>query len=189
MQSAAQRMSQLITDLLAFSRITTTGKQPRPCELSEIVNDILEDLAIPIEEYQVNILVHKLPKVRVDASQLAIVFQNLISNAIKFREPSRPLEIEISAEQIPDCWLIHVADNGIGFNEQFTEKIFQIFQRLHNKQKIPGTGIGLAICRRIMERHGGNIIVESKPNKGSKFTLKLPERIFDEENNNELQAD
>ncbi|WP_448546553.1 sensor histidine kinase [Thalassotalea fusca] len=186
MQNAAGRMSQLITDLLSFSRVSTRGQKAMLCDLHKIVSNVLNDMTIQIEEHQAKLSVEELPQIMADASQLSLVFQNLIANAIQFREPSRQLEIKISAKQTQHDWLISIADNGIGLDEKFSDKIFQIFQRLHNKHDIPGTGIGLAICRRILERHGGDISVKSTVGSGSCFTLKLPKSPNIEDNTNAL---
>ncbi len=116
-----------------------------------------------------------LPTLRVDAGQIAQVFQNLIGNALKFRG-ERPPEIHVSAQRKAGQWVLAVRDNGIGIEPQYFERIFLVFQRLHTRQRYPGTGIGLAICKKIVERHDGTIWVESKPDQGSTFCFTIPDR-------------
>jgi len=169
----AARMQRLITDLLAFSRVGTRERTVQWTDLSKILESTLENLKVGIREANATITCDPLPKLNVDSTQIAQLFQNLIGNAIKFRSKETP-KIHIGARKHPDTWLFSVEDNGIGIDPQYTERIFMIFQRLHTRRKYPGTGIGLAICKKIVERHGGKIWVESTPEKGSTFYFTLP---------------
>lgn len=168
-------MNALINDLLEFSRVTSQAKPFEPADLNEIVLAARKNLGVSIEESKAHITVTDLPVLPVDRTQLVRVFQNLISNAIKFRRQV-PLEITISAEQRGIWWIISVKDNGIGIGPEYTDKIFEIFKRLHTREEYPGTGIGLAICRRIVDRHGGSIWVESETGMGSTFYFSLPSK-------------
>jgi signal transduction histidine kinase len=169
----AVRMQLLINDLLAYSRIGTRGKLLEPVDAHAALEEAIHNLKLNIDEAQAVITNDKLPKVRADASQLAQLFQNLISNSVKFRKKER-LHIHISARDEGREWLFSVRDNGIGIDEQYADKIFVIFQRLHTKEEYPGSGIGLAICKKIVERHGGKIWFESEPGKGSTFFFSIP---------------
>jgi len=169
------RMQTLIGDLLSYSRVGTKGRALEPTEAGESLKDALTNLRASIEESGAVIQVDPLPTVRADAVQLTQLFQNLIANAIKFRS-DRPPEIQIGARREQDGWLFWVRDNGIGIEPQYAERIFMIFQRLHTRKTYPGTGIGLAICKRIVERHGGRIWVESQPGQGSTFYFTLPDK-------------
>ncbi|MGB9939098.1 AAA family ATPase [Methanosarcina sp.] len=169
----ASRMQSLINDLLEFSRVTTKAREFEPVECELILDRVLSDLEISIKENKAIISYDPLPEVIADNTQLAQVFQNLISNAIKFRSKELP-EIYISAEKKEDQWLFSVSDNGIGIDPKYSDRIFEVFKRLHKREEYPGTGIGLSICKKIVERHGGNIWVESEPGKGSTFYFTLP---------------
>ena len=168
-----KRMETLIKDLLAYSKVGTKGKDFKPSNCSLVIKEVLVNLQAAIEESNAIITDDALPTVMADTSQLSRLFQNLISNAIKFRGKSKP-RIHISAEQKGDEWIFSVGDNGIGIDLKNAERIFIIFQRLHSWQEYPGTGIGLAICKRIVERHGGRIWVEPEPGKGSTFYFTIP---------------
>ncbi|MCE5267722.1 MAG: PAS domain S-box protein [Planctomycetaceae bacterium] len=168
----ATRMRQLITDLLDYSRVGTRGKALQPTDLKKVLGRVEADLKGVIDESGAAIKCRPLPTVLGDETQLARLFQNLIGNAIKFRN-QRPPEIEISASRDGDHWTLAVRDNGIGIEPQYWERIFVIFQRLHTRQKYPGTGIGLAICKRIVERHGGTIWLDSQPGDGTTFYFTL----------------
>ena len=169
----ANRMKQLIQDLLAFSRVGTRGNPFEAVESEVIVQHALANLQTSIEEAGANITYDTLPVIKGDGIQLGQVFQNLISNAIKFRGDAPP-QIFIAAEWREGMWRFAVRDNGIGFDPQFSERIFIIFQRLHTRAEYGGTGIGLAICKKIIERHGGRIWVESQPGSGAVFYFTLP---------------
>jgi len=185
----AIRLQGLINDLLAYSRVGTQGKPFSPTDCSEVLRRVLANLKIAIEESGAIVRHSKLPIVMGDATQLTQLFQNLISNAIKFRD-KRPPEIVIEAERVtetrisPDdpsrpAWRFSVSDNGIGIEPQYFNRIFIIFQRLHGREEYPGSGIGLAICKKIVERHGGCIWVESELAKGATFhfTIPAPEEV------------
>lgn len=178
MRNAAERMSNLINDLLEFSRISTRGKPFIKVPLQEVVASTLEDLEISIEESQAKIVIDTLPEINADPSQMHHLFINLISNAIKFsRAGVKPVvEIRYSQEKTTAAqWhIITVKDNGIGFEQEFADKIFLPFQRLHARTAYKGTGIGLAICRRIVERHGGHISAASELGKGTLFKIEIP---------------
>lgn len=167
------RMDALVNDLLEFSRITSKAKPFEPTEMNTVVDEALRNLSFAIRESGVKIQSDTLPSVSVDRSQMVQVYQNLISNAIKFRAEHYP-EIHIGAIRRGDEWVFSVSDNGIGIDPAYWERIFEIFKRLHTREQYPGTGIGLAICRRIVERHGGRIWVESEEGKGSTFFFSLP---------------
>ncbi len=172
----ATRMSTLINDLLAYSRVGTRGKQFAPVEMSSVFKKAEGNLNKAIDEGDAVITSDKLPQVSGDESQLIQLLQNLIGNAIKFRKKDVQPRIHVSAERRGGEWLFGVHDNGIGIEPGFQERVFTIFQRLHTREEYPGTGIGLAICRRIVERHEGRIWVESKPGEGSTFYFTLPGR-------------
>jgi signal transduction histidine kinase len=171
---AAERMQALIQDLLQFSRVTT---KPRPfarVDLNRVTAEILEDISIEIEESDAALSVGPLPILSADAVQMRQLLANLISNAIKFRREGVRPEIAISAETFGDHARIVVADNGIGFEQQYAERIFRVFERLNGRAEYPGTGIGLALCQKIVSRHGGEIIAAGTPGVGSTFTVTLP---------------
>jgi PAS domain S-box-containing protein len=169
------RMQALINGLLEYSRVGTRGDVPEPFSAEDALKEALENLQTLIQESGATITSDPLPRVRADGVQLTHVFQNLIANAIKFRSERTP-EIQVGSRRQAGSWLFWVRDNGIGIEPQYYGRIFLIFQRLHTRTKYPGTGIGLAICKRIVERHGGNIWVESQPGQGSTFYFTLPEK-------------
>ncbi|MDD1717806.1 MAG: ATP-binding protein [Methanoregulaceae archaeon] len=171
----ATRMDLLVNDLLEYSRVTSQGKPFAPINLNLVVSDVSRNLAVAIEESGADVRWGVLPEVVADRSQMFQLFQNLISNAIKFRGPETP-SIRIKTQNLGNEWLICVSDNGIGIDPGYHAKIFEIFQRLHSREKYPGTGIGLAICRKIIEHHGGRIWVESGEGKGSTFSFTIPIR-------------
>ncbi|WP_254767508.1 PAS domain-containing protein [Salinilacihabitans rarus] len=169
----ADRMREMIDGLLAYSRVETRGDPFEAVDLTDVVEDVREDLRIRIEESGAEIAVGDLPRVDGDASQLREVFQNLLSNAIAY-SGDEPPRVEIDAERAGGRWRIAVRDEGVGIAPDEQERIFEVFQRLHGRDEHPGTGIGLALCRRIVERHGGEIRVDSDPGEGSVFTVTLP---------------
>jgi PAS domain S-box-containing protein len=168
----AARMQNLIVDLLAYSRVGTQERRSAPTPCGAVVEQALANLRRSIEETGAKVTVDPLPTVAGDAAQLVQLFQNLIGNALKFRS-DRPPEIHVGAEPQDGAWRFFVRDNGLGIEPQYAERIFVIFQRLHTREKYPGTGIGLAICKRIVERHGGRLWMESKPGLGSTFYFTL----------------
>jgi len=171
----AVRMQRLINDLLAYSRVSTQGKTLGTIDSHAALGEALRNLATAIEETRAIVINDDLPTIRADATQLSQLFQNLIGNAIKFRGADLP-RISISACDLGREWRFSVQDNGIGIETQYAEKVFAIFQRLHTRAEYPGTGIGLAICKRIVERHGGRIWFESEPGFGSTFFFTMPKR-------------
>lgn len=174
LQRSAQRMSLLIQDLLAYSRVDSQGSAFGTTDMSRLFDEVVSALEASIEESGAVVTGSDLPVVRGDRTQLAQVLQHLITNAIKYRSDKRP-EVRVWAERERGGWLFSVRDNGIGIAEKHREHIFEIFHRLHTQQEYPGTGIGLAICRRVIHRHGGRIWVESEPGKGSIFRFTLPD--------------
>jgi PAS domain S-box-containing protein len=169
----ATRMQQLLEDLLDYSRVSRRPQPFEPINCTTILKDVLTDLAVTMQESSAVVTADSLPTVLGDRTQLRQLLQNLISNAIKFRREEPPV-VHISAEPQEDFWLFTVRDNGIGIDPQFAERIFVLFQRLHSRQEYPGTGIGLAICKKIVERHAGRIWVESHLGEGSTFYFTLP---------------
>jgi signal transduction histidine kinase len=169
----AKRMQRLITDLLAFSRVGTRGKTPLPTDCNAVLEEVLHSISARIVESGAEITAGDLPAVLADRSQLFQVFLNLITNAIKFSGADPP-RIKIDAARQDEMWKIAVSDNGIGIDPQFQERIFVIFQRLHERGRYPGTGIGLAIVKKIVERHGGRVSVDSTPGQGARFSFSLP---------------
>ena len=187
MLNAAERMSMLISDLLSFSRVSTRGKDFTEVNLQETAEAVLSDLEIAIEESGAQVNVGSLPTLQADKSQVEQLLLNILSNALKFKQPDRAPIISIDSrpsdpeeiETFHHCeefdWVtISIEDNGIGFEQSFSEKIFAPFQRLHGRTSYKGTGIGLAVCRRIVERHNGQIRAYSEPGNGAKFVIILP---------------
>ncbi len=195
MQSAAARMQTLINDLLTFSRVISSSQPFIPVDLSAVTREVLVDLEHRIERTSAQVIMGKLPTIEADPTQMRQLIQNLVGNALKFQPPSAIPIIKIDAQLVnrdqiredtifanppptasPDdkfC-VLTIEDNGIGFEEQYLEKIFAVFQRLHGRGEYEGTGVGLAVCRRITDRHGGLITAQSKPGEGSTFIIILP---------------
>lgn len=177
MRDAASRMRFLLNGLLAYSRLSTKSQTLTEVNLNHVVDSVLKDLELQIEKTGAQIQVEKLPSVRVDAVQMHQLFLNLLSNAIKFHQDGQAPQVRVSASASNGAepfWEIQVADNGIGFDEKYQERIFMPFQRLHGPAKYEGIGMGLAICRKIVERHGGKITGAGNPGKGAIFTVRLP---------------
>lgn len=182
MQSAAGRMQILINDLLAFSRVTTKAQPFVAINLSEVLQEVLSDLEVQLQRVGGQIEVTTLPTIEADPLQMRQLLQNLISNALKFHQPGVPPVVKIEGQRLQApgtlgrdrrCQ-ITVSDNGIGFDEKYLDRIFTVFQRLHGRSEYEGTGVGLAICRKITERHGGTITARSQPGQGTTFIVTLP---------------
>ena len=171
----AARMKQLIEDILAYSRIGTRGREFRLARCEDALRKALMNLRASIEATGAAVTHDPLPEVEGDEPQLVQLFQNLIGNALKFKGDGAP-HIHVKAAELPQAWEIAVSDNGIGIDAQYFERIFMVFQRLHGKGEYPGTGIGLAICKKVVDRHGGRIRVDSQPGKGSTFFFTLPRK-------------
>ncbi|GAB3805436.1 hypothetical protein GCM10028819_38680 [Spirosoma humi] len=189
MQVAAGRMSLLIKDLLSFSRISTRQEKTAPVRLDRLVAEVIDDLEVAIEQAGAHVLVDELPTIPGDASQLRQLFQNLLSNALKFRKPGVTPHIQVQNQRVPAQQVpasvkpareatayhcIQVIDNGIGFDEKYIDRIFQVFQRLHGRSEYAGTGIGLAICEKVVANHGGAITAVSKLGEGATFLIYFP---------------
>lgn len=168
-----ERMQALISDLLAYSRVGNRVFESRPVDMKQVFDQVLGVLGESIRDAQAEVTHTSLPVVMGDATQLSQLLQNLISNALKFRGDT-PAKVHIGAEPKDGMWEISVRDNGIGIDPRFQERIFIIFQRLHSRTEYPGTGIGLSICRKIVERHGGEMSVDSTPGEGATFSFTLP---------------
>jgi len=187
MQNAAQRMQTLIQDLLQLSRVTSRAQPFQACDLAKIVGEVISDLEVRIEQTGGKVEVGSLPTIDADPLQMRQLFQNLIANALKFHKPDVPPVVQIVSEMVwatdhslqgakPRDPLVEITvlDNGIGFDAKFAEQVFVVFQRLHTKQEYEGTGIGLAVCRKITDRHGGRIVAKSEEGRGATFTITLP---------------
>ena len=171
----AIRMQDLINDLLAYSRIGTSGKPAEPTDCNHVLDHVINDLRAAIDDSGAVVTHDHLPTVMADESELARLFQNLIANSIKFHGDEQP-RVHVSAELETKDWVFSVRDNGIGIEQEYAERIFRVFQRLHTRDKYSGTGIGLAICKRVVEGYGGRIWLESEPGKGSVFYFTIPTR-------------
>lgn len=172
--SASVRMSALVQDLLAYARLTTEEERPVSVALDEDLEAALTHLGQSIAESGASVTHDPMPTLRVDRGQMVRLFQNLVGNAVKYRKPHEPPAIHISAEQKGAEWIISVRDNGIGFDPKYASTIFEPFKRLHSAMEYPGTGVGLAICRRIVQAHRGRIWAESHPGEGTTFCFTLP---------------
>lgn len=174
--AGAVRMHRIIDDLLEYSRVSTRAGRLEPTDATAVVGQVIENLTAAIADSGAVVSAGRLPVVSADEAQLTQVFQNLIANAIKFRAPGRAPEVRIIAVEKEDEWVFSVADNGIGFDPRHKEKVFEMFQRLHGAE-YEGTGIGLAVCKKIVERHGGRIWVETAPGEGSVFSFTILKRV------------
>ncbi|MBM4295895.1 MAG: PAS domain S-box protein, partial [Deltaproteobacteria bacterium] len=172
--AGAARMQRLINDLLQYSRVDTRGKPFGPVSLDAVFQDALANLKVAVEVSGAVVTADPLPRVKGDAGQLALLLQNLLGNALKFRREEKP-RVYLSCQQADGEWVLALQDNGIGIEPEYLDRIFGVFQRLHTRAKYPGTGIGLAICKKIVERHRGRIWVESEPNAGSTFYFTIPQ--------------
>ncbi len=174
--ASSQRMKALIADILAYSRLAQDGLDAEPVSLKELLAEIVDDFEIIIREKGATIEIGALPTVRANRSQMRQVFQNLLSNALKFSQPGVPPRIRITCAQERGAaeWIITIADNGIGFDAQYSDRIFTLFQRLNTKDQYEGSGIGLAITKKIIDKHGGSISVSSEEGVGSTFRIVLP---------------
>lgn len=192
MQNAAGRMQNLITDLLTFSRITSRAQPFVPTDLSVVAHEVVDDLEARIEQTHGTVRIEPLPTIDADPLQIRQLLQNLIGNALKFHKPGEPSRVRVFARQMEDgqslCEL-SVEDNGIGFDEKYLDRIFTVFQRLHGRGEYEGTGIGLAVCRKIVERHGGTITAHSRAGAGSTFVILLPSHHAKEHENHDPQTD
>uniref|UniRef100_B8DR00 histidine kinase n=1 Tax=Nitratidesulfovibrio vulgaris (strain DSM 19637 / Miyazaki F) TaxID=883 RepID=B8DR00_NITV9 len=179
---AARRMKDMIEDLLAYSRVSTQGREFEDTDMEKVVDTVLSDLGLLFEEAGATVERGPLPMIRADRVQMEQLLRNLLGNAVKYRSEAPP-SISIGAERATGdghpgkAWVFHVRDNGIGMKPEHFERIFRVFQRLHGPGRYPGTGIGLAVCKKIVERHGGTIDVESVPGRGSTFRFVMPDRI------------
>jgi len=169
----AKRMQNLIQGLLSYSRVGSRAKPLQPTECESVFEQALANLKLTIDESGAEVTHDPLPRVMADETQLIQLFQNLLANAIKFRDEKQP-RIHVSAKEDTNECLFSVSDNGIGISPEYFDRIFVIFQRLHGREEYPGTGIGLSVCKRIVERHGGRIWVESQPGEGSTFCFTIP---------------
>jgi PAS domain S-box-containing protein len=195
MLSAAKRMQSLIQDLLRFARITSQAHPFLPVDLARVTQEVLSDLEVRIAETNAQVEVSDLPVIDADAMQMRQLLQNLIGNALKFHPEERAPLIRVYAENrnsppgADDILKLVVEDNGIGFDEKYLDRIFTVFQRLHGRAEYEGTGVGLAICRKIAQRHGGDITARSTPGQGASFVVALPFRQPDENNPRILNAE
>ena len=197
MQNAAGRMQTLINDLLTFSRVTTKARPFVSVDLNRVAREVLSDLEVRLEQTGGRVELDDLPVLDADPLQMRQLFQNLIGNALKFRRPGEPPMVRVSAERVgpaggesapvpsPFAYRIAFSDNGIGFDEKYLDRIFTVFQRLHGRDAYEGNGVGLAVCRRIAERHGGGITAESSPGRGATFYVTLPARQAEKETRDE----
>ncbi len=170
----AKRMQALIKALLNYARVDTQSQDFAPVDCNALIERVLLDLQFPIVDQDAHVTYDPLPTVMGNAVQLRQVFQNLLANALKFHKPDTPPRIHITTERVGQAWQFAVRDNGIGIAPEYLDDLFKVFHRLHTREAYPGTGIGLAICKKIVERHGGHIGVESEPEKGSTFYFMLP---------------
>jgi light-regulated signal transduction histidine kinase (bacteriophytochrome) len=169
-------MQQLINDLLAYSRVGTRGRPLEPTDFEQVFREAMANLLVAVEESDAIVTHDRLPTEMADEMQMVQLFQNLIGNAIKFKGHDSP-RIHVSARSEGDEWIFSVQDNGIGIDPQFFDRIFTLFQRLHGRNEYPGTGIGLTVSKKIVERHGGRIWLESEPGRGTRFYFTIPRQI------------
>lgn len=173
-EEGAQSMHALINDLLNLSRVETQGGEKRPVDVTKLIDSIASKMSDEIKECGAELDYANLPEVNADETQLRQLLGNLIDNAIKFQPPGRAPKVTVSANELDGVWCFCVSDNGIGIEPAHQERIFVIFRRLHTQDEYPGTGIGLAICKKIVERHDGKMWVKSEPDRGTRFYFTLP---------------
>lgn len=175
---ATRRMQALLASLLSLTRVTSEGAGFNPCDLGEVLREVLADLELPIQERAAQVELGPLPALEADAAQMRQLFQNLVENAVKYAHDERPPRIRIAERPASEPgWIaVECRDNGIGFEPEYAERIFGVFQRLHGRERYGGAGIGLSICRKICQRHGGRIEAEGRPGEGAAFTIHLPRR-------------
>jgi light-regulated signal transduction histidine kinase (bacteriophytochrome) len=176
----AERLQEMVDAVLGYARVDSRGREFETVDLNRVVDEVARDLEASIEASDAQITHDRLPIVMGDAAQLHQVFHNLLGNAIKFVDGGRPM-VHVGADEDGSHWIVSVRDNGIGIAPEASDRIFVMFQRLHTQDEYPGTGIGLAICKRIVERHGGRIWVESRPSRGSTFFFTVPKRTGGED--------
>lgn len=176
----ASRMRMLIEDLLTYARVASRARPLEEVSLDDVLDEVMHSLKIRLEEKAAVIERGPLPVVRADRRQLAQLIQNLLSNALKFQTPGRTPLIQIGASRGEGRWVVRISDNGIGLSTEYQDKIFVIFQRLHSREDYEGTGVGLAVCKKIIERHGGTIWVESQPGQGATFLFTLSDASTDD---------
>lgn len=172
----ATRMQGMIQALLTYSRVNTKGKPFEPTDCEAVFSKALANLQTPIQNSGAEVTHDPLPTIVADEAQMAQLIQNLIDNGVKFHNEEQP-KVHVSAKEQGDDWLFAVRDNGIGIDPEFHERIFEVFARLHGKQDYKGTGIGLSVCKKIVERHSGSIWVESEPGKGATFYFTIPKNL------------
>ncbi len=169
----ARRMQGLITDILAYSRLSTRSNPPSPVVIDDVLASAIENLGLAIQEADAKLTWDPLPVLVADGRQLVQLFQNLIGNALKFRS-DEPARIHVGVRMDGSDWLFSVSDNGIGMEMQYADRIFRVFQRLHVRARYPGNGIGLAIVKKVVERHRGRVWVDSEPGRGTTIFFTLP---------------
>jgi PAS domain S-box-containing protein len=176
---AGRRMQRLILDLLSYSRLTqkSGAKELEDIDLNETLRTIAISLGIVVEESKTELIIPDMPKIKGSYTHISQLFQNLISNAIKYKQKEKAPIVELSWSENSSHWLFKIADNGIGINKKYFDRIFVIFQRLHNKQEYSGTGIGLALCKKIVDQHGGEISLSSEENEGSCFHFSIKKNL------------
>ncbi len=174
MLKSASRMQRLIDDLLTYSRVTSKAQPFVPTNLNDVIKDVMADLEVRIERTKAKVEIGKLPTIDADAPQMRQLFQNLLANALKFHKDGQHPVVSVAGSIRGNNLVVEVTDNGIGFDEKYLDRIFTIFQRLHGRNEYEGTGVGLSVCRKIAERHGGHITARSSLDKGATFIITLP---------------
>jgi len=178
----ASRMQNLIDGVLVYSRVGTKGVPFQPVEMEKVLQDVLDNLKTSIEETKARVTHDPMPVIRADPTQMMQLFQNLLANAIKFRREGESPVIHVFAKQERQEWVFSVKDNGIGIDPELFGRLFVLFSRLQPSDKYPGTGVGLAVAKRVVDRHGGRIWVESQPGSGSTFYFTIPMKKENEQN-------